>query len=113
MAEFPDSADVVDNQHNEDGDEQTRRCWKFSPSSTRVFYWILMVRNIVGKKLQSIYHPAINQSSSSLLRSLFAGARFSPIFSPHSRAAYSSNTFHSDCLANHSPSTRIRNSFAL
>ena len=45
----------------------------------------------------------------SLLRSLFAGPRFSP----HVQAAYCSNTFHSDCLANHSLSTKIRNSFAL
>ena len=42
----------------------------------------------------------------SLLRSLFAGPRFSP----HVQAAYCSNTFHSNCLANHSLSTRIRNS---
>ena len=42
----------------------------------------------------------------SLLRSLFAGTRFSP----HVQAAYCSNTFHSNCLANHSLSTRIRNS---
>ena len=41
----------------------------------------------------------------SLLRSLFAGPRFSP----HVQAAYCSNTFHSNCLANHSLSTRIRN----
>ena len=45
----------------------------------------------------------------SLLRSLFAGPRFSP----HVQAAYCSNTFHSNCLANHSLSTKIRNSFAL
>jgi hypothetical protein len=44
--------------------------------------------------------------NSSLLRSLFAGPRFSP----HVQAAYCSNTFHSNCLANHSLSTRIRNS---
>ena len=47
-----------------------------------------------------------NLMRSSLLRSLFAGARFSP----HVQAAYCSNTFHSNCLANHSLSTRIRNS---
>ncbi len=65
MAELPDSVDVVDNQLNEDGDEQTRRCWKFSPFCTRVLYWILMVRNIVGKKLRSIYHPSCDHQSSS------------------------------------------------
>jgi hypothetical protein len=38
--------------------------------------------------------PASRTPASSLLRSLFAGPRFSP----HVQAAYCSNTFHSDCF---------------
>ena len=59
--------------------------------------------------LAHLKHFILGLSGASLLRSLFAGPRFSP----HVQAAYCSNTFHSDCLANHSLSTKIRNSFAL
>jgi hypothetical protein len=54
---------------------------------------------------KQVRHKQVSHKHS-LLRSLFAGPRFSP----HVQAAYCSNTFHSNCLANHSLSTRIRNS---
>jgi hypothetical protein len=64
--------------------------------------------NLADKETE-LSNAFVSEGNGSLLRSLFAGPRFSP----HLQAAYCSNTFHSDCLADHSLSTKIRNSFAL
>ena len=76
-----------------------------------IFHLAQKIRNLMQYPLLNIFSKKTGELTAcgSLLRSLFAGPRFSP----HVQAAYCSNTFHSNCLANHSLSTKIRNSFAL